>query len=158
MRRSRMTSSRNIMLLVKIKFRLKFFNLGWFSISFVSDLASTKIKNQHRLKSFKLNVILTCNIYMQCVCGRPVNTSNFRSRGPGFKPRPLCCFLWWGTLLHFVSLQSGVQLYKWVQASCCWGVTLPQTTIPSSGGQQYSLIGMLHVKEREISSSCVRPL
>ena len=29
---------------------------------------------------------------------------------PGFKPRPSRCFLRQGTLLHFVSLQPGVQM------------------------------------------------
>ena len=42
------------------------------------------------------------------MCGWEVNTLNSRSGGPGFKPRPLCCFLRQGTLLHFVSLYSGL--------------------------------------------------
>ena len=56
------------MLQVKIKFRLNFFNLGWFSI-FLSLLAliiheeTNEAENQSRLKNSNLNVILTCNIY-----------------------------------------------------------------------------------------------
>ena len=42
------------------------------------------------------------------MCGRAVNTSNSRSRGSGFKPRPSGCFLTQRTLLHFVSLHPGV--------------------------------------------------
>ena len=42
------------------------------------------------------------------VCGRAVNTSNFRSGGLGFKPRPSRCFLRQGTLPHFASLNPGV--------------------------------------------------
>ena len=49
--------------------KLKCFNLGWFSIFFVSDLAliiqelglgDQNIEKQLRLKSFNLNLILTC--------------------------------------------------------------------------------------------------
>ena len=39
-----------------------------------------------------------------------VNTSNSRSGGPGFKLRPLRCFLRQGTLLHLVSLHPGVEI------------------------------------------------
>ena len=35
--------------------------------------------------------------------------SKFRSGGPGFKPRPLPCFLRQGILLHFISLYTSVQ-------------------------------------------------
>ena len=35
------------------------------------------------------------------VCGQAVNTLNSGSGGPGFKPRPLRCFLRQETLLHF---------------------------------------------------------
>ena len=42
------------------------------------------------------------------VCGRAVNTSNSRSGVQAFTPRPSCCFLRQGALLHFVSLHSGV--------------------------------------------------
>ena len=44
------------------------------------------------------------------ICGRVVNTSNSRSGGLGFKPRPLHCILRQGTLLHFVSLHPGVSM------------------------------------------------
>ena len=50
--------------------KLKFFNLGWFSIFFVSDLAQIiqelglgdkkNIEKQLRLENFNLNLILTC--------------------------------------------------------------------------------------------------
>ena len=58
------------MLQVQIKFRLKFFNLG-FSTSFVSQpkfmndqgKETKKIEKQPRLENFNLNLILTCNIY-----------------------------------------------------------------------------------------------
>ena len=40
------------------------------------------------------------------VCGRAVDTSNFRSGGPGFKPRPSRFFLRQETLLHFVSIDG----------------------------------------------------
>ena len=36
--------------------------------------------------------------------------SKFRSGGPGFKPRPLPCFLRQGILLHFISLYTSVQV------------------------------------------------
>ena len=42
------------------------------------------------------------------MCGWEGNTLNSSSGGPGFKPRALCCFLRQGTLLHFVSLHSGL--------------------------------------------------
>ena len=41
------------------------------------------------------------------VCGQVVNTSNSRSEGPRFKPRP-SRFLRQGTLLHFVPLHPSV--------------------------------------------------
>ena len=57
------------MLQVKIIFRLKFFNLGCFSISFVSQpsllifmsqcVETKEIENQPRLLNFNLNIILT---------------------------------------------------------------------------------------------------
>ena len=40
------------------------------------------------------------------VCGRAVDTSNFRSGGPGFKPRPSRFFLGQETLLHFASIDG----------------------------------------------------
>ena len=43
------------------------------------------------------------------------------------------------------------QLYKWVPAIYCWGVTLRWTCIPSQGGVAI-LLGMLHAKETGISS------
>ena len=43
------------------------------------------------------------------------------------------------------------QLYKWVPAIYCWGVTLRWTFIPSQGGVAI-LLGMLHAKETGISS------
>ena len=52
------------------------------------------------------------------ICGWVVNTSNSTSAGPGFKPRPLHCFLRQRTLLHFVSLHPGV---SWVPVTYCWG-------------------------------------
>ena len=61
------------MLQVKIKFRLIFFNLGRFPISFAScpklfmnnqGYETKEIENQPRLKNFNLNLILTCNIYV----------------------------------------------------------------------------------------------
>ena len=42
------------------------------------------------------------------MCGQAV--SKFRSGGPGFKPYPLPCFLRQGTLLHFLSLNTSVQM------------------------------------------------
>ena len=51
------------------------------------------------------------------MCGRAVNTSNSRSGGSGFKPRPLRCFLRQEKLFHFVSLHQRVyvvvQFYSW---------------------------------------------
>ena len=44
------------------------------------------------------------------VCGLAVNTSNSGSGRLGFTPRPLCCFLRQGTILHFVSLHPGVSM------------------------------------------------
>ena len=44
------------------------------------------------------------------MCNQVVNTSNSRSGGPGFKPRPLHCFLRQGTSVHFVSLHPGVSM------------------------------------------------
>ena len=49
------------------------------------------------------------------ICGWVVNTT---SAGPGFKPRPLHCFLRQRTLLHFVSLHPGV---SWVPVTYSWG-------------------------------------
>ena len=51
------------------------------------------------------------------VCGRVVNTSNSRSGGPGFKPRPSRCFLRQGTLL---TLSLFIQVYKWVPVTYCF--------------------------------------
>ena len=42
------------------------------------------------------------------VCGRAVNTSDSGSGDLEFKPRPSCCFLRQGTLLHFASIHPGV--------------------------------------------------
>ena len=68
------------------------------------------------------------------ICGWVVNTSNSTSAGPGFKPRPLHCFLRQGTLLHFVSLHPGV---SWVPVTYCWGGTLWWTSILSRiGGEK----------------------
>ena len=48
-----------------------------------------------------------CNIHaVAWVYNRAVNTSDFRSGSPGFKPHPSGCFLRQGTLLHFVSLHQ----------------------------------------------------
>ena len=41
------------------------------------------------------------------VCDWAVNTSNSKFGGPAFKPRPPCCFLRQGTLLHFAGLLIG---------------------------------------------------
>ena len=61
-------------------------------------------------------------------CVQAVNTSNPESGGLEFKPCPSHCFLRQGSLLHFVSLH---QVYKWVPATYCWGVTLQWSSIPS---------------------------
>ena len=57
--------------------------------------------------------------------GRAVDASNFRSGGPGSKPRPSRCFIRQGTLLHFVSLFT--QVYKWVPKT----YSLRWTSMPS---------------------------
>ena len=44
------------------------------------------------------------------ICDRVVNTSNSRSGGLGFKPRPLHCILRQGTLPNFVSLHPSVSM------------------------------------------------
>ena len=68
------------------------------------------------------------------ICGRVVNTSNSRSGGLGFKPRPLHCILRQGTLLHFVSLHPGVSMGTSDIVTYCWGVTLRWTSILSRMG------------------------
>ena len=60
------------------------------------------------LFSYTVIVLSLVHILLGGVCGRVVNTSNSGSEGPGFKPRPLHWFLRQGTLLHYVSLHSGV--------------------------------------------------
>ena len=52
---------------------------------------------------------IACFLFFHAsVCGLAVNTYNSVSGSPGFKPCPSYCFLRQGTLLHFVSLHSGV--------------------------------------------------
>ena len=87
------------------------------------------------------------------VCGRAVNTSNSGSGGPGFKPRPLCCFLRQGTLLHFAFLHP-------------WYVNgYRRHTVGGGGGGNPAmgfrprgvpiLLGMLRATETGISNGCV---
>ena len=48
------------------------------------------------------------------MCGQVVDTSNSRSGGPEFEPRPLRCFVREVTLLHFVSLPPRrLDGYQW---------------------------------------------
>ena len=82
-------------------------------------------------------------------CGRSVNTSNLRSRGPGFKSRPSRCFLRRGTLLHFVSLYPGVQMGT---DDILLGRNPAMDRHPVQGGVAI-LLGMLHAKETRTNSS-----
>ena len=52
----------------------------------------------------------------------------------------------------FSTLSFFTQVYKWVLATYCWGVTVRWTSIPSRGGVAIFL-GMLHANETGISSS-----
>ena len=52
----------------------------------------------------------------------------------------------------YFTLSLFIEVYKWVPATYCWGVTLRWTSIPASGGVAI-LLGMLHAKETRISSS-----
>ena len=63
---------------------------------------------ENGIKLYKMTSLCSCIVCLTIggVCGRTVNTSNSRSGGPGFEPRPLRCFL--GTLLHFVYPHTGV--------------------------------------------------
>ena len=73
------------------------------------DIAATKIQKVQASPFNKRHYIKCVHAYtLGGVCGQAVNTSNSRSGGPGFKPRPSHCFLRQGTLLHFVSLHPGV--------------------------------------------------
>ena len=63
-----------------------------------------------KIKQHLQQVVLT-TLWVFCggMCWRALNTSNSESGGPGFKFRPSCCFLRQGTLLHFVSIHTGVK-------------------------------------------------
>ena len=92
------------------------------------------------------------NMYMKNCggeCGRSVNTSNLRSRGPGFKSRPSRCFLRRGTLLHFVSLYPGVQMGT---GDILLGRNPAMDRHPVQG-RVAILLGMLHAKETRTNSS-----
>ena len=65
------------------------------------------------LSSFNC-LLCRLNIYCGGVCGWVVNTSNSRSRGPGFKHPPSCCFHRQGNSLH--SVTHGVTL-RWTSIS-----------------------------------------
>ena len=55
------------------------------------------------------------------VCSRAVNTSNSGSGGPGFKPHQSVVSL---DKELYSTLSLFTQVYKWVTATYCWGVTL----------------------------------
>ena len=63
------------------------------------------------------------------VCGQAVNTSNSRSGGPGFKPRPSRCL----DKELYSTLSLFTQVYQWVPAMYCWGVTMRWSSVPSRG-------------------------
>ena len=71
------------------------------------------------------------------VCGRVVNTSSLARRVVSLDKE----------LYSTLSLYT--QVYRWVTATYCQGVTLRSTSIPSGGVQQYSLV--LHANETGIS-------
>ena len=84
------------------------------------------------------------------MCGRAVNTSNSRFGGPGCRPRPSLCSLRQGT---FSTLSLFINVYNWVPATYCWGVTLRRISIPSRGGGGVAILqDMPHAKETGISS------
>ena len=74
------------------------------------------------------------------------NTSNFRSGGPGFKPRL--------QTRNFTPLFYFIQVFNWVPATYCLGVTLRWTRIRPRGKQQYSYAYFM-LRKPEISSSRV---
>ena len=82
------------------------------------------------------------------MCSRAVKTSNSRSGGPGFKPRPSRCFLRQGTLLHFVSLHLGVQVGT---GDTLQGSNPAMDWHPVQGGVAI-LLGMPYTKETGISA------
>ena len=73
------------------------------------DIAATKIQKVQASPFNKRRSIECMHSHtLGGVCGQVVNSSNSRSGGPGFKPRPPRPFLRQRTLLHFVSLHPGV--------------------------------------------------
>jgi len=74
-------------------------------------------------------------IFCGGVCGRVVNTANSGSGGSGLKDKEL-----------YSTLSLFSQVYKWVPATYCWGVTLRWTCIPSRGGVAIPL-GLLNAME-----------
>ena len=72
--------------------------------------------------------------------------SKFRSGGPGFKPRPLPCFLRQGILLHTFSLYTSVQMGTDDILGGGGG------GLASHPGEVAIILGMLHAKQTRISS------
>ena len=82
------------------------------------------------------------------MCCQVVYTWNSGSGGPGFKPRPSCCFLRRGTLRLFVSLHPGVQMGT---GDLLLGGNPVMEQHPIQG-EVAILLGMLHAKEIGTSS------
>ena len=92
--------------------------IRWFSIAFALFLELDFYVVQltafpKSLPSDESELPATCG----GVCGRAVNTSNFRSRGLGFKPRPSRLFL---IKKLDTTLSLFTQVYEWGPATYCW--------------------------------------
>ena len=84
------------------------------------------------------------------MCGLAANTSNSGSGGPGFKLRPLRCFLRQGTLLLVVFPHPGVKMGTSDILPGGGGGNPAMEWYPVQGGVAI-LLGMLHAKETRIS-------
>ena len=122
--------SRQIRLLcIDCKYKLQSASLLYNLRYKISKFSSQKIHN------ISISFVVFHIIILGGVCGRAVNTSNSGTGGPGFKSRPLSLAQGVASLDKelYSTLSLFSQVYKWVPASYCWGITLRWTSIPSRG-------------------------
>ena len=115
---------------------------------FEQNTLDCSINMRHVLLRDKTLFLLSVNTNkIGGMCGRALNTSKSGTGGPRFKP-PRRVVSSDKELYSTLSLFT--QVYKWVPATHCCGVTLQWTSIPSRGGVAI-LLGMLHTNDTGIS-------